>query len=295
LIVDTVCFDGQALRECDGVRLRRLESGDLEAAHALSVAVNWPHRLDDWRFVAALGEGLVAERDGKIVGTALGWHWGEARAILGMVIVAPEVQGRRIGQRLMQGLLEAAGERAVLLHATVAGRGLYERLGFVTIGEIRQHQGLAQQAPLIMPEAGERLRPLGRNDAPRLVELDAQAGGMPRKAAIRALLEVAETVVLDRDGEAAGFAAIRRFGRGYAIGPVVAPDLRAAQALIGHWVNLHARKFVRIDVEAGGGLTEWLESIGLRRVGMVAVMNRGPVPARAAGTGFYALLNQAVG
>ena len=45
-----------------------------------------------------------------------------------------------------------------LLQATTEGRGLYERLGFVRTGEIRQHQGVAQPAPLIaLPE--ERWRP----------------------------------------------------------------------------------------------------------------------------------------
>lgn len=286
-----------ALREtsADGVTLRPLEATDLDAAHALSVEVRWPHRLEDWRFVAALGQGLVAMRDDQVVGTALGWHWDASQATVGMVIVAPQVQGRRIGQRLMQGLLEAAGERAVMLHATAEGRGLYERLGFVRHGEIRQHQGQAGHAPLLMPGAGERLRPLGRGDSERLVELDAEASGMPRAAAIRALLDTADTVVLDRDGEAVGFAVLRRFGRGHAIGPVVAPSLDSAKALIGHWVNLHAGKFLRIDVEASSGLLEWLEELGLRRVGMVAIMSRGKMPKRGPDAGLYAILSQALG
>ncbi|NMG67322.1 GNAT family N-acetyltransferase [Azoarcus indigens] len=279
----------------DGVSLRPMATADLEAAHGLSVKVRWPHRLEDWRYVAGLGAGLVAERDGQVVGTALGWNWSERHATLGMVIVAPQVQGRRIGQRLMQGLLAAAGERAVLLHATAEGRGLYERLGFATVGEIRQHQGLARQAPLVMPDAGERLRPFGRGDTERLIELDAASAGMPRREAILALLDNAETVVLDRDGEAVGFSILRRFGRGRAIGPVVAPSLRGAQALIAHWCNLYTRKFLRIDVEAGSGLIEWLEGLGLRRVGMVAIMARGEMPVRGPEAGQYALLNQALG
>ena len=47
----------------------------------------------------------------------------------------------------------------MLLHATSEGRGLYERLGFVRTGEIRQHQGVAQPAPLIALGPGWRLRP----------------------------------------------------------------------------------------------------------------------------------------
>ncbi|HSI57325.1 MAG TPA: GNAT family N-acetyltransferase [Ideonella sp.] len=281
--------------EADGVNLRPMGEADLEAAHALSVEVEWPHRLEDWRFVAALGEGFVAERDGQIVGTAIRWPWGEDHATLGMVIVAPQLQGRRVGQRLMQALMAGLEGRAVTLHATVEGRGLYERLGFVAQGEVRQHQGIAQPAPLVVPGPGLRLRPLGRGDAEHLIGLDRRASGMPRGRALRILLDTAEGVVLDNDGEAVGFSLLRRFGRGHAIGPVVAPDLAGAQALIAHWTGLLAQKFVRIDVEAHSGLIEWLEGQGLQRVGSVVVMSRGEPPQRGPSQGLYALINQALG
>src|SRR5207245_3487382 len=100
----------------DGVILRPLGAADLPAAHALSEAVRWPHRLVDWEFALDLGEGLAAERDDELVGTALAWRWGPRHATLGLVIVAPRCQGRRIGQRLMRGLLERLGERSILLH-----------------------------------------------------------------------------------------------------------------------------------------------------------------------------------
>ena len=279
----------------DGVRLRAMCATDLGAAHALSVAVHWPHRLVDWEFAFALGQGLVAERDGEVVGTAFLWRWGPRHATLGLVIVDPRCQGRRIGQRLMQGLLDGLDGVTVLLHATPEGRGLYERAGFVTTGEVRQHQGQAVQAPLVALERGVRLRPASRRDLPRLVALDARASGMAREALLRRLLETGKTVVLDRDGEALGFAISRRFGRGRVIGPVVAPDAAGARALIAHWVNLHAGKFVRIDVDFATGLTEWLETLGLQRAGGPAAMVRGPDLARGTTPRQFALVSQAFG
>lgn len=281
--------------EADGVKIRPMGEADIEAAHALSVEVQWPHRQEDWRFVVALGEGFVAERDGQIVGTALRWKWGDRQATLGMVIVAPQLQGRRIGQRLIQVLMSDMDGRTVTLHATIEGRGLYERMGFVTQSEVRQHQGIAQPAPLVVPGPGLRLRPLGRGDAEHLIGLDRRASGMSRGPALRALMDIAEGVVLDHDGEAVGFSLLRRFGRGHVIGPVVAPDLAGAQALIAHWTGLLAQKFVRIDVDAHSGLIEWLESQGLQRVGNVAVMTRGEPPERGPSHGLYALINQAMG
>ena len=52
---------------------------DLPAAHRLSEAVKWPHRLDDWRFAFQLGSGIVAEDETGVVGTALGWRLAESR------------------------------------------------------------------------------------------------------------------------------------------------------------------------------------------------------------------------
>jgi GNAT superfamily N-acetyltransferase len=218
----------------DGVSIRRLKADDLEAAQALSREFQWPHRVEDWQFALAHGQGAAAVRDGELVGTAVCWPWGKRCATLGLVLVSTRMQGQRVGQHLMHAAMAGLEDRTVLLHATPEGRGLYERMGFVITGEVRQHQNLAAPAPLVALPQGERLRPLGRNDAPALVALDARAAGMPREAMLRQLLAEGDTVVLARGGEAIGFSIVRRFGRGHAIGPVVAPDLASAQALIGH-------------------------------------------------------------
>lgn len=278
----------------DGVLLRPMGAGDLPAAHALSAKARWPHRLVDWEFAFACGEGLVAERDCELVGTAMRWRWGELHSTVGLVIVADHCRGRRIGQRLMLGVLDGL-DGSVLLHATADGRGLYERLGFAAAGEIRQHEGKALHAPLVALDPGVRLRPASRNDLRRLAELDRSARGMPRAALVRRLLDAGDTVVLDRDGRAEGFAVLRRFGRGHVIGPVVAPDVAGAKALISHWVNQRAGKFLRIDVDVATGLTTWLETLGLKRAGGPAAMVRGLPLQVSASARLFALAGQAMG
>ena len=279
----------------DGVALRPFRAEDMEAAQALSREFQWPHRLEDWRFGFTHGQGVAALRDGELVGTAFHWLWGKQHATVGLVMVAPRMQGQRLGQHLMHAVMKGLEDRTVLLHATAEGRGLYERMGFAITGEIRQHQGLAAPAPLIALPPDERLRPLNRNDAPRLVALDARACGMQREAMLRQLLAEGETVVLAQDEEAVGFSILRRFGRGYAIGPVVAPDLTSAKALIGHWCGCHAGKFLRIDVDAASGLPEWLEAQDLPRVGTVTTMVRGGPLARGPAVDGWALVTQAMG
>ena len=279
----------------DGVSVRRLTADDLAAAQVLSREFQWPHRLEDWQFGLTHGRGVAAVRDGELVGTALHWQWGKQCATVGLVAVSPRMQGQRVGQHLMHAVMAGLEGRTVLLHATPEGRGLYERMGFAITGEVRQHQGLATPAQLVALPQGQRLRPLGRNDAKTLAALDARAAGMPREAMLRQLLAEGETVVLARDGEAVGFSIVRRFGRGYAIGPVVAPDLASAQALVGHWCSHFAGKFLRIDVDAASGLPEWLEAQGLPRVGTVTTMVRGGPLERGPAVGGWALVNQAMG
>ncbi|EEA04125.1 GCN5-related N-acetyltransferase [Burkholderia sp. H160] len=256
---------------------RRFTAADIIAAHALSVAVRWPHRAEDWRFMYDAGTGFVAEDNGSVIGTALCWKFGVDRGTLGLVIVSPDEQGRGIGRKLMELVLEELGNRVTFLHATVAGKPLYEKLGFVSCGGLTQHQGTLGSVAAVAPPPGEHLRAATPADTPRLIELASRASGFDRSATIPALLAFAQGVVLERDGEVLGFSLFRPFGRGYSIGPVVArhasDDLRA-RSLISYWLAPHAGDFVRIDVPDDAGINDWLISVGMPRVDSVEKMVR---------------------
>lgn len=278
-------------------RLRRLTQADLSAAHALSAEIGWPHRLEDWQFALAAGAGVGAfERAGDLIGTTLWWPYGERIATLGLVIVAGSHQGRGIGRRMMDAALEALGRRSVVLNATQAGLRLYEATGFKPVTTVRQHQGAVFDVPMARLQAGERIRPMGRADHAELVRLDGLATGMARGGMLAPLIAGADGVVLDRDGAMAGFALIRRFGRGHVVGPVVAPDTDGAKALITHWLGSRPGLFIRIDVPARApAISPWLAELGLQRVGEVTTMVRGEAPAVAPECGLYALVSQALG
>lgn len=275
--------------------LRPLRQEDLAAAQALSFSFGWPHRPEDWQLMHNLGQGFAAERDGALVGTGMGWTYGADWAALGMMTVAAAAQRQGLGHRLAKRLLAALGTRRVLLHATEAGMPLYRSLGFVPGETVRQYQGAAFGAGVIALPQGERLRPIGRSDPPRLAALDREATGMDRAALMTALLETAAGVVLDRGGEAAGFALLRRFGRGHVIGPVVAPDAARARALIGHFLASRPGQFIRVDAPEEGGLCPWLEELGLSDAGPAIRMVRGAEMAGPRSVATFALVSQAFG
>jgi len=282
------------MSETHGIHLRLFEPGDVPQAQALSSEQSWPHRVEDWQFALSLGSGVVATRDGKVLGTALCWEWGADNATIGLVIVAPALQGQRIGNRMMQVLLDRLTPRHVLLHATEAGRGLYERLGFVVTGEVAQHQGVLPRLPQQAQREGDRLRPLEGHDVESLLAIDARGTGMDRTGLLRRAFADERTVVLERGGEAVGFALLRRYGRGHAIGPVAAPDLDAACLLISECCR-HVDGFLRIDVHESSGLSQWLQAQGLPRVGGGMVMVRGRIPERGPAHGGWAVFTQAIG
>ena len=107
----------------DSIVLRPMTASarDIDGALALSQEVNWPHRRDDWSLSRTLGQGIIAEENGRIIGTAMWWPYGDAFATCGGIIVSPTMQGRGLGRAMMARLLEATGDRAVLLSSTEAG------------------------------------------------------------------------------------------------------------------------------------------------------------------------------
>lgn len=282
---------------------RAFEADDIAAAHSLSLAAGWPHRAEDWQWMWNAGHGFVALDNGEVVGTALYWKYGTGRSTLGLVIVSPQMQGRGVGRKLMELVLEALGQRITLLHATPAGQPLYEKLGFEACGTVDQHQGTVGQVPAVTSHAGERLRPLASADVPRVIELASRASGLDRSAIIPALLDTAQGVVLEDNGDLMGFSLFRRFGRGYAIGPVVAkrsPDGCRAKVLIAHWLANNEGQFVRIDAPGDAGLGDWLNALGLARVSTVVKMVRNAPAERHISEpdaiyGAFGIINQAMG
>lgn len=102
------------------------DAADADALHA--VAYN--------RFDVPLATGRLIEH-------------GAGVAQIGRMAVAPSMRGSGIGQRVLQALMQAAGERGhreILLHAQSNAVGFYKRHGFATRGATFDEAGISHQA-----------------------------------------------------------------------------------------------------------------------------------------------------
>ena len=264
----------------------------IEGAVALSRQENWPHRPQDWQMALQLSIGAVALDDqGRVTGTILVTPYGVDCAMINMVIVDRNVRGKGLGRRLMDQAIALAGDRPLRLVATVDGMPLYQKLGFVPSGTIRQHQG--KVAELAAPEGVEAA---GTDDLPEIKTLDRGAYGADRETLIDALAERGQFAVIRRNDAIEAYAAIRPFGRGEVLGPVIAENAEDAKALISFFATSRAGAFLRVDTDSRTGIADWLGEIGLAHVGGGVTMDRPSwTGAAQARPNVYALANQALG
>lgn len=274
--------------------LMKFEPRHVPGALKLSQEMSWPYRREDWEFAAMLGQGVVLERDSKVIGTAMWWPYGQSHASVGMIIVTAAEQGRGYGAWLFDSLLEATQGRDVLLSSTEEGLALYKRRGFVECGTIVQHQSILPAAAT-QDQVFDGIRPATVSDLPAIQAIDCRATGMDRAPMVAALVKAGHVVIAESKGRAVGYSIARRFGRGYVVGPCAAESVDDAKRLILDQLSRLPGQFVRIDVHEEYGLSDWLEGLGLERVNQVTAMVKGQRPVSDGIASMYALANQSFG
>lgn len=243
--------------------LDTLTAADTHACWQLSQALRWPHREADWQqfisWAKAHGAALAVRADGRLIGCGLAWQWGDEQGSIGMVIVDNAWQRRGIGKQLFRGLLQALEGRDVMLQATAQGRPLYESLGFAAIGHARQFHGHWQPpveaGPTFSLATDELTRPLQPQDLPALLAYDQRERGLTRPSLLQALLAQMDAdehcaVSMDAHGRLCGYGILRRFGRGWVVGPLLADGADRAVALVKRLTQERTGDFIRIDLAA---------------------------------------------
>lgn len=226
--------------------------GDVEALAALRLAVGWHASRSLLRAVIDWDGGRVfIVRDPEAAGTTEGIVATTAATacdggvgVIGNVIVRADQQRKGLGRRVMTAALEwmrVRGVRSALLDATVEGRPLYLKLGFVptgmsyyahgSLGTIR-HGRLAEAAD------GMTATRLDASALGHIAALDRTAFGGDRLGLLARVLAdplSALYVARDKGGEPAGYAIVRPQEApsvGVRLGPWVARDRQAAAAAL---------------------------------------------------------------
>jgi predicted N-acetyltransferase YhbS len=210
---------------------------DADAIRGLIDAEGWNGGLRDVdTFAAADPEAfLVAEADGRVVGTVLASRWSEGFGWIGLYLVDPAHRGRGIGIDLFGRALARLEPGTVGLDGDASQQANYRRSGFRDVHGITRWRGLA---------SAWRRRPADPTLAladPRelafdaLVAMDARTAGARRPALLRAWLDQPEArlAAATRADDLVGFAAARPARHGWKVAPVLAADPAAAELLIG--------------------------------------------------------------
>jgi predicted N-acetyltransferase YhbS len=156
--------------------------------------------------------GVVAERDGRVVGTNFIDERGPIAGV-GPITVDPEAQGEGIGRRLMQAVLErgagAAGVRLLQDAFNTRSIALYASLGFEVKEPIALMGGTLGD---VRPPAAE-VRPLTPADVDACERLQLAVHGFERTGELRDALASPELepLVAVRDGRVVAFATTLTF------------------------------------------------------------------------------------
>ncbi|PRD43169.1 GNAT family N-acetyltransferase [Phyllobacterium phragmitis] len=260
------------------MRFAHVADVDLEQLHALSIAVGWPHRAEDWQYLRELGDGFVALDDiGRVMGSAMWFRHGEHFATLGMLITSPRLQTNGTAKWLMQRVLAECPGMSFRLNATRAARRLYRSLDFVTQQTVFQCQGKARKPDgADEPPTGHEIRQLRASDLDAVIAFDAPGFAVPRPVHLARLFVSSLCYGLFRGRELRACSMSRAFGRGHVLGPIAALSVEEAIAVARPQVAVHAGRFLRVDTHfEGGPFASFIQRCGLPIFDTVTTMTLG--------------------
>lgn len=213
--------------------------------------------------------GVVAEEAGKLVGSNF---MDERSPIFGVgpVSVAPGVQNRAIGRRLMDAALErATAQKAVGVRLVQAGYHnrslcLYTKLGFVT----REPLSLLQGPRLNAKFAGYDVRPAEERDVEVCNQLCREVHGFARDRELRDAIRAHSASVVEHSDMITGYATSIGF-----VAHAVAKTNQDLKALIGAATEFSGPGFLLPTRNAE--VLAWCLNAGLRLVFQMTLMSIG--------------------
>jgi Acetyltransferase (GNAT) domain len=262
-------------------RVRAMRPDEIALAADWAAAEGWnPGLADAACFATVDPQGfLIGERDGEPVSTLSVVNYDARFSFLGFYIVRPDLRGQGYGLRTWTAGLVHAGARTVGLDGVVAQQDNYRESGFaLAYRNIRFGGTVAPQAPAdaVVDLAGVAFTTLETDDA--------TVFPAARPAFLRAWIAAPGHIgrALHRDGKLAAWGVIRPCRRGHKIGPLVADDRAAAEAVFDALVTASEASEVYLDVpEPNHAAVGLAEARGLAPVFETARMYTGAIRAVA--------------
>ena len=257
----------------EDLTLRAMTVADIADGLRLSGAAGWNQQDEDWRFLLLRGPGrfVVAQREGRIVGTGGAVCYGTTLAWVCMILVDPDVRGQGIGTRIVEGVLGRLTDVATIgLDATPFGQGVYARLGFVETSRLQRVEAVAKGSPIALddnhgqPKARHTdvasTRSVEPSDLDRILEVDQKVFGADRGDLLRwAATRAPALCRVDDGGAIVGYCFGRPGARSRQIGPVVARDVHTARVLVE--AAMQAQPEGRIVLDVPADRADWLSAL----------------------------------
>ncbi|MGV3615704.1 MAG: GNAT family N-acetyltransferase [Fimbriimonas sp.] len=205
-------------------------------------------------FALPFVEGVVAEVDGRPVGSAFLWRLGAVLGI-GPVTVDPETQAGGIGRGMMRRLLdraEGAGSvRLVQAAFNLQSMSLYTKLGF----DVREPLVCMKGAPPAVTIPGYAVRPATEADLPAACAVCQAVHGFDRGMELGGAIQRGAASVVEHNGRIVGYTTgIGFYGHSVAEGNDGMKALVAAAKEIegpGMFVPIRNAEFFRWGLENG--------------------------------------------
>jgi GNAT superfamily N-acetyltransferase len=259
--------------------IRTMRPDEIPLAMEWAAAEGWnPGLADAACFACVDPEGfLIAELDGAPAATVSCVNYSARFAFLGFYIVRADLRGQGYGLRIWNAAIAHAGTRVIGLDGVTAQQDNYRKSGFALAYANVRYGGTV--AASTAPQAGV----IALSDVPfaALEADDATVFPAPRSAFLRAWIGAPGHVgyAIMRDGRLAGWGVIRPCRKGFKIGPLVADDRTAAEAVLSALLARVGGGEIFLDVPSiNGDAVALAQDFGLAPVFETARMYTGAIP-----------------
>jgi hypothetical protein len=263
----------------NGLHIRTMRPDEISIAVDWAAAEGWnPGLADAACFATADPDGfLIGELEGVPAATISCVNYSGSFAFLGFYIVRDDVRGRGHGLRLWNAAIAHAGPRVIGLDGVVAQQQNYKKSGFGLAYANIRYGGTV--AALDAPRAG--IIALPEVPLATVEAYDVTVFPAPRAAFLRAWIGSPGHIgrALVRDGRLAAWGVIRPCRKGRKIGPLVADDRAAAEAVLAALLATAGGGEIFLDVPSvNPDAVALAQGLGLAPVFETARMYTGAIP-----------------